>query len=327
MSGRGVRGLVVFSRSRWPLWLLLLLLALGAGLWAHRGLLVAGVLLRVERARDPAWLVHYGEQAVREHELPEGRLYAPTSARGAILLAHGMHAQGIEEPRLIGLARALAGAGYTVLTPRMTGLQHYQLTRADVRRIGATAQRLAAWTKRPRVTVFGISFGGGMAIRAACEGAPAIERVVALGAHHDAERVSRFYLGEPAPGPDGAPAQVEPHPYGRVALWRSLFGRDHVGSFQPAERAQILAGIEAHRTELRAVSPRGCSALTVPLFLLHGSDDRVVPSTETLWNERELAPQAPVRSLISPAIMHAEYDPPSLRERLSLIAFLVNAWW
>jgi pimeloyl-ACP methyl ester carboxylesterase len=177
------------------------------------------------------------------------------------------------------------------------------------------------------VIVFGISFGGGIAIRAACDGAPAIERVVALGAHQDAERVSRFYLGEPAPAPNGSPALVEPHPYGRVALWMSMFGQKHRGEFKPDERQRALEGVLARRALLKAASPSGCAALKVPLYLVHGSGDRIVPYTETLWNEHQFTPQVHVRTLISPAIVHAEYDPPSLWERLALIAFVVDGLW
>jgi pimeloyl-ACP methyl ester carboxylesterase len=316
------------SRWRWPLVAVLFPLALWAGIWVHRWLLAASVFLRIEKASEPAWLVHYAEQSVTERATPSGRLYTPADPGGAILLAHGMHEDGIDDPRMITFARSLAGAGYTVLTPRMEGLQRYQLIPEDVQRIRDTAGELAALTGRAQVIVFGISFGGGVAIRAACEGAPAVERVVALGAHQDAERVSRFFLGAPALGPSGEPARVEPHPYGRVALWMSLFGQKHKGAFREDERQRALAALETTREALHGASPSHCPRpLTVPLFLVHGSGDRIVPYTETLWNQQQFAPQVSVRTLISPAIVHAEYDPPSLRERVALMAFVVDGLW
>lgn len=320
-------GVAFLSRWRWPLLAALLPLSLGAGIRVHRWLVAAGVFLRLEKASEPAWLVHYDERPVREHELPEGRLYSPPTPHGAILLPHGMHPDGIDDPRLIGFARALAGAGFLVLTPRLPQLARFVLDPQEVSLIADGAALLATLSQQPQVTVLGISFGGGMAIRAACEGASAIGRVIALGAHHDAERVGLFYLGEPARGPHGELAAVEPHPYGRKALFMSLFGHNHQGPFSAAQRAQVLAGLEAERARLKAVSPSGCSRLRVPLALVHGSADRVVPYTETLWNAAQFAPQVPVRSLISPAIVHAEYEPPSLRERLSLIAFMVDGLW
>lgn len=300
---------------------------------AHHRLLAAGVLLRFEHAREPAWVVHYRERTVDVGELSfatgSGRIYVPRaelSPRG-IVLVHGMHEAGVDEPRLVSFARALAGAGFRVFTPRMDGLAHYRLSAEDVARVAAAARALGAETHEPKVIVFGISFGGGMAIRAACEprlGAP-IARVIALGAHHDAERVSRFYLGAPARDPAGHRARVEPHPFGRLALWMSLFGQPHTGAFSAEERVRAEAALEMRRDALAAVSPSHCSApLTAPLYLAHGSADRVVPYTETLWNERAFMP---ARSLISPAIAHAEYDPPGFLERLELVAFLAAALW
>jgi pimeloyl-ACP methyl ester carboxylesterase len=310
----------------------LLLAAPFLGTWVHHWLLAASIFLRLEQAGEPGWLVHYREHEVSTREFAGGRLYQPRDQARApgILLPHGMHEDGIDDKRMINFARAIAGAGFSVLTPRVEGLAHYRLVREDVLRIAAAARALAEEIAAPRVTVFGISFGGGLAIRAACEPgtAGAIARVVALGAHHDAERVARFYLGEPASGPDGQPARVQPHPYGRVALWMSLFAERHKGTFSEAERARALAGVEATRATLAQASPRSCPGpLAVPLFLAHGSGDRVVPYTETLWNERQFAPQVPVRTVISPAIVHAEYDPPSWSERVSLIAFMVDALW
>jgi alpha-beta hydrolase superfamily lysophospholipase len=319
-------------------WLLVALVALGVlGLaWRalDRRLVCASIFLRLERSEQPAWLVHYRERPVdvRSYVFAGGRgqLY---SARGVsrapgVVLAHGMHEEGIVEPRLIGLARALAGAGYAVLTPEVPGLARYQITHSDVDGIAAAARALAREQREAQVIVFGISFGGGLALRAACEPAnrAAIARVIALGAHNDAARVSRFYLGEPALGPMAERALVEPHPYGRVALWMSLFGERHKGEFSEAERVTALKGVLARTAELSRASPSSCpSAIQIPLFLVHGTGDRVVPYTETLWNEHQLGQQTTVETLISPAIVHAEYAPPSWWERLQLIEFIVDA--
>jgi pimeloyl-ACP methyl ester carboxylesterase len=178
------------------------------------------------------------------------------------------------------------------------------------------------------VIVFGISFGGGLALRAACEpeSRGAIERVIALGAHHDAARVSRFFLGEAALGPSGEPAQVEPHQYGRTAIWMSLFGTKHNAPFSDEERSRALAQVAAQQSELDSASPSRCpEPISVPLFLVHGTGDRVVPYTETRWNAQQFARQTSVRLLVSPAIVHAEYDPPSWWERLELVEFIVGA--
>ncbi|HEY6879448.1 MAG TPA: hypothetical protein VI299_15580, partial [Polyangiales bacterium] len=108
----------------------------------------AGVLLRFEGARQPAWVAHYREHTFDVGELSfaagSGRVYVPRGLarpRG-ILLVHGMHEAGIDEPRLVRFARALAGAGLFVLTPRLDGLAHYRLSAGDVAGIAASARVL-----------------------------------------------------------------------------------------------------------------------------------------------------------------------------------------
>ncbi|MDB4989961.1 MAG: hypothetical protein JWN04_5139 [Myxococcaceae bacterium] len=302
--------------------------------WLDRRLRCAGLLLRLEKSERPGWLAHYRERPVVASDYAfaggRGRLYRPVPAGDApgVVLAHGMHEEGVTEPRLVGLARALAGAGFVVLTPEVPGLARYRITHGDVDVIAAAARALAADRSRPKVTVFGISFGGGLALRAACEpkNQGAIGRVIGLGAYHDAGRVSRFYLGEPALGPHGERAPVEPHPYGRVALWMSLYGERHTGEFSEAERLRALGGVAARGPELDLASPRTCSQpVHVPLFLVHGTGDRVVPYTETLWNAQQFGLQTSVHTLVSPAIAHAEYAPPSWRERVGLIEFIAGA--
>lgn len=305
-----------------------------AGTALHRRLLCAGLFLRLEQSAGPAWLLHYRERPVDTRELTfaggQGRLYWPRGegAPPGLVLAHGMHEDGIRDPRMVGFATALAGAGIAVLTPEVTGLAHYQITHDDVVRIAASARALAGLVARPTVTVFGISFGGGLALRAACEPAQrdAIARVVALGAHHDALRVSRFFLGEPALGPGGERADVTPHPYSLRALFLSLFAEARKGALSEVERARAQAGLRAREADLAAASPSGCpEPVRVPVRLVHGTGDRVVPFTESLWNARQLAGQTDVDALISPAIAHAEYAPPSWWDRLALVEFIVGA--
>ena len=300
----------------------------------HRRLLCAGLFLRLEGATSPGWLVHYRERQVQTRTLTyeggRGTLYVQEAKRApeGLVLAHGMHENGIGDPRMVSFARALAGAGLLVLTPEVEGLAHYQITHADVARIAASARALAREVGRPAVTVLGISFGGGLALRAACEPdmRAAIGRVVALGAHHDAARVSRFFLGDPARGPAGEVAPITPHPYSQKALFRSLFGEDHKGPVRPDERARALRGLAQRAGELGRASPSACpEPVRVPVHLVHGTGDRVVPYTETLWNARQLARSADVAQLISPAIVHAEYAPPSLWDRLQLVEFIVGA--
>jgi pimeloyl-ACP methyl ester carboxylesterase len=324
---------VLFTRRR-LLWLLGLIVFVTLAVALHRRLLCAGLFLRLEGQSEPSFIVHYRERKVsaRPFAFSGGRgvLYLPEGERepSGVVLAHGMHELGVTDPRLVGFARALAGAGIAVLTPEVVGLAHYKIVHSDVALIAASARALATQLKRPQVTVFGISFGGGLALRAACEPAlrGAIDRVLALGAHNDALRVTRFYLGRAALGPEGQRAAVEPHPYGQSSLWMSLFGEKKKRPLDAKERALALQGLADNAGELALASPSACpEPVRVPVHLVHGTGDRIVPYTESLWNARQLAEHTSVDTLISPAIVHAEYDPPTWWERVQLVEFIVGA--
>ena len=57
-----------------------------------------------------------------------------------------------------------------------------------------------------------------------------------------------------------------------------------------------------------ALSPEGSPAPSCPVFLLHGTDDTVIPAIETLHLERYLRNKTRVRTLLSNLITHAEMD-------------------
>jgi pimeloyl-ACP methyl ester carboxylesterase len=210
----------------------------------------------------------------------------------------------------------------------LVDLAHFRVTHAGAELIAEAARALARHLNRERVGVFGVSFGGGLALRAACEAElrDAIERVITLGAHHDAAFVSRFFLGEAARGPDGKRAQLTPHSYGATVLFQSLFAAKHKGPITLEDKLRVERALSQREQELRDASPASCLAAPhVPLFLVHGLGDRIIPYTESLWNAQQFGPHTPVTVLISPAIVHAEYAPPTLRERLELVSFMAAA--
>ncbi len=86
----------------------------------------------------------------------------------------------------------------------------------------------------------------------------------------------------------------------------------------------ILAEIDKRKAQLAAASPAGhLNSLRMPVLLLHGSDDTVIPPTEMLWLERDIPKDQLRDALISSAIRHVEVGSKlGLRERLALVHWM-----
>jgi hypothetical protein len=126
------------------------------------------------------------------------RIYQPTgSIHRTVLLTSGLHPSGIDEPRLVRLARNLAAAGLAVVTPDIPELSKFTITPAITDEIEAAAGWLYEHGPTQRGThvgLMGISFSGGLSIVAA--GRPSlanrVEYVFSFGGHDDLQRVLRY---------------------------------------------------------------------------------------------------------------------------------------
>jgi dienelactone hydrolase len=88
----------------------------------------------------------------------------------------------------------------------------------------------------------------------------------------------------------------------------------------------FLGAIDADAVALAAVSPRGrVDCLQVPIFLLHGAGDTVIPPTETEWLARDV-PAGVLRDvLISRALVHVEPGgQPTWYEQWELVHFVAD---
>ncbi|MCA1583531.1 MAG: CocE/NonD family hydrolase [Acidobacteria bacterium] len=262
-----------------------------------------------------------------------GRLYRPQAeSRRAVTLVPGVHMDGIDETRLVGMAEDLARTGYTVLTVAPPNLTRFRITPENTDIIEDAATWLssqAALAPDGRVGMLGISFSGGLSVVAA--GRPGLRSrvafVMSFGGHGDLPRVMR-YLCSGAPLARGQrlprPASVEgmehlsvqpPHDYGVAVVLLTLADRvvppDQV---EPLRRgvttfltASSLTLVDTTRAEEEFAKAR-TYALERPVFLLHGVDDTVIPASETVLLASHLEHRASVRALLSGLITHAEVD-------------------
>ena len=298
------------------------------------------------------------------------RIYAPRGVEHptGIVLVHGVHRLGIDEPRLVRFARTIAATGVTVLTPELDELCDYRIDPRSVDTIGNAARDLRIRLGvKSGVGVMGLSFAGGLSLIAAADARYAgdIAFVVAVGAHDDLSRVLRFFATNAIENPDGTQTLMHAHDYGPLVLVYS-----HVEAFFPAAdvavardalrawlweyqetaRAQakglsaasrekieklfahdvsgisgeMLALIAREESVTRQVSPRTfLRDVHVPIYLLHGAGDSVIPPTETLWLAHDAAPGTVQDALVSKAIEHVEMSgAPSARDKWALVDFM-----
>lgn len=343
--------------------------------------LTDGVAGRLGRMRAQATTREELPPLATRHGSVPLRLYAPPRFARTVVLVPGVHMDGIDETRLVGMAEDLAAAGFGVLTVAPPDLRRFQITPAntdvieDAARWAAANPRLAPDGK---VGMVGISFSGGLSIVAAGRAAlrEHVAFVLSFGGHGDLARVMRYLCSgttPPAPADPSAGGTVTgadslqsapPHDYGVTVVLLTFADRvvpaEQVEPLRQAilvyltassltlvdmtkaetefARARTIADTlpEPARTlmrqvndravdqlgprlypivdalgdveAVRALSPELVPAPRAPVFLLHGAEDTVIPSIETLFLASHLRTRTEVRGLLSGLITHAEVN-------------------
>jgi pimeloyl-ACP methyl ester carboxylesterase len=250
--------------------------------------------------------------------LVKGRLYLPqrhTDAPG-IMVLHGVHHLGIDEPRLVNFATAMASCGLRVLTPELPGIKDYHVDLDSMRVIGESAKWFAGQTGGP-VGVMGLSFSGGLALVAA--GDPAYRGdfrfVFAAGSHDEMAHVANYYLTGEEVRPDGTIERLTPHEYGSLVLeYEHLEDfvpmedeaairpvlRDHLYEDKNAEKLAVAKLNERQRTEAAELMD---SNSAVTKAKLAASDVKHTPEME------RLSPHGTLRTMTTPVyLLHGQAD-------------------
>jgi dienelactone hydrolase len=196
----------------------------------------------VEDATTVAW---------RGGTLPARRYRPAGRSHRVFLLVPGVHASGVDEPRLIGFARDLASMGHAVVTIGPPDLARYTITPETTDAIEDAALWLASQRDLApdgRIGMMGISFAGGLSIVAAGR-EPLNQKVAAvlsLGGHGDLQRTLRYLCT--GIQPDGT--RRPPHDYGVVIILLGVADRVVPPDQVAGLRAALLMFLEASRLDL-----------------------------------------------------------------------------
>jgi hypothetical protein len=133
--------------------LLFAALALPAGYYLHYDLQSYSLLIHFADPQADGPLLRWETNAISTQDVTipsvngaiSARLYVSVGVSHApgMVVAHGIHHLGMDEPRLASFARAVAGEGYAVLTPQITSLADYRVDSASIARL---ANRLFGWS-------------------------------------------------------------------------------------------------------------------------------------------------------------------------------------
>ncbi len=285
---------------------------------------MGGTLQAVANNRANAVTIEQQTTLPTRHGDVPARFYRPDGGfTRTVLLVPGIHAMGIDEPRLTALAKDVAGSGIGVMTLALPDLMRYEIT---PRSTDVIEDAVASLSQRRelapdgRVGMIGISFAGGMSIVAA--GRRSIRDraafVLSFGGHGDLPRVIRYLCTGEAPKVDGIeihpphdygvavvlygmtprlvpPAQVEPLREGiRTFLWASQLTLVDQAKADAtfAKAREMVSGLpEPSATYLRYVNDRNVRALG-PVLVPHIAD--LAADTAISPQRAGSAPSAPV---------------------------------
>ena len=310
------------------------------------------------------------------------RLYQPEGrVRRTLLLMPGVHRDGINESRLVGLAEDLSATGYRVVTVAAPDLTKFKVTPE----VTDVIEDAVKWTSEQpqfrtdgKIGIIGISFTGGLSIVASGRESirDRVAFVMSFGGHGDLARAMHYLASGEVLGDLEAAKQSSavagadhvgvhpPHDYGLAVVLLNLADRvvppDQVAALSKGIDGFLLASSlavtdppksvpvfeemkkyqetlpEPSRTYMQYVNDRavdklgpvllpvienlkhhpGMAALsaeraappTAPIFLLHGVDDSVIPSVETVLLAEHFKGKADVTGLLSGLITHAEVN-------------------
>jgi pimeloyl-ACP methyl ester carboxylesterase len=199
--------------------------------------------------------------------LPSGpiraRLYTPVHHphASAIMVIHGVHYLGMNEPRLIAFATAMSACGLRVLTPELPDIRDYHIDAHSIDTIGDAATWLSAQQDHRPVGIIGLSFSGSLSLLAAAAPhfRPYMKFIVAIGSEDEMSRVADYYRTGEDRRPNGTEEVLPPHEYGALVLeyenLKDFVPPRDLGALRYLLRTHLYENEAAERSVLSTLTP------------------------------------------------------------------------
>lgn len=252
------------------------------------------------------------------------RLYIPLDAPrcGGVVLLHGIHQSGIDDPRFVNFSRALAATGAEVMTPQLTDLADYRVTIHTSDEIGYSAEFLSTLMHKHQVGVVGFSFAGGLALLAAANPRHGAKMgfLVTVGAHDDLARVARFLATGFAEMPDASTTTLQAHEYSALVVAYShvedFFSAADTTRAREALKLWLSALPDQSKDTAKRLTPEGQVRFDQLLYHREQVTELLLKSAEAHANEMAaVSPSGHLQNLAVPVyLLHAAADnviPPS----------------
>ena len=209
---------------------------------------------------------------------------------------------GPDDPRIMNLANTFARAGFVVAVPWRSE-DPFIMNLKDIDDVVSSVLFLkdSARLKVDYYGLFGISSGNGPVIAAAAD--PRIKDsvgfIISFAGYYDLQNVLRFVMTGQYSYRD-ITGTIEPHFYTRELLAKTI-------DYYNTDEELFLTGPEFEKLR-QGLSPfRFVDALKADFFIIHSTDDTMIPYTESMRLADALKERAPVHFTLNAVFEHGTY--------------------
>jgi len=241
---------------------------------------------------------------------PPNEVNAPT-----VVLVHGLVPKGYRDPALEIVAVQLAQIGFRVVVPNLSAEQQMLMRPSDLDDIG-TAIQWSAKRFRQRVTLVGISFGGGLVIAVADmpQYSHLLKLVFSYAGYNSTDRLGRYYIGDRVTTPDGQPYREAPPEMAPLTI-----ALQYLGDMVPEQDIPVFRKVILTQLSSQSGAPASVDVLTPAQRALY-DDLRTVKSSAAREKyhrllerhrveQAALSPHGHMQALHTPLyILHGTWD-------------------